>query len=106
MSRIIISVIVGLLPAAAFASGNYHYSCKLQDEVRLIEVVYLLPEQTVPCEVRYQKNQEEPEVLWRANNQEGFCEIEAQKLKRNQESWGFTCEDHNVPARAINSGLY
>lgn len=95
-----------LLPLAAASSENYRYLCTQQTETRLIEVVYLLPDQTVPCEVRYQRNSDEPEVLWRANNQEGFCENKAQSLMHKQESWGFSCEGENLPEQTINSGLY
>src|SRR5690554_2902229 len=94
------------LPLAAMGSDNYRYLCQQAGEEREIEVAYLLPDQTVPCEVRYRKNNGKPEVLWRANNQEGFCEIKAQELMEKQTQWGFGCEGENLPAQQISRGRY
>lgn len=86
-----------LLPGLCAAGENYHYTCQLEEASRRIEVAYLVPEQTVPCEVRYQKNNEDGVVLWRANNQTGFCESKAEALRREHEALGFQCTSHNRP---------
>ena len=102
MQRFCVSLILCFASVAAMAGNNYHYVCKLDDSVRLIEVAYLVPDQTVPCEVRYQKDDEAPNVIWRADNQEGFCENKAQVLKQKQEAWGFSCHSDNLPEHQIS----
>lgn len=97
MDRLKIALAAGLLCEAAAADTNYHYVCTLSDSRRVIEVAYLVPEQAVPCEVRYQKDNEDSDVLWRADNQEGFCESKAKQLVRQQQAWGFTCTSDNLP---------
>jgi|SRR5690554_3140648 len=105
MTRFVVFLLCAL-PMLAVGSENYRYLCLLDNEQREIEVAYLLPDQTVPCEVRYRKDHEAPEVLWRANNQEGFCEARAQELMEKQSNWGFACEGENLPAQHISRGRY
>lgn len=95
-----------LWPALCAADGNYHYTCQLEAESRRIEVAYLVPEQSVPCEVRYQKNSEDGVVLWRANNQTGFCETKAEQLRREHEALGFECTGHNRPKYLPQPGQF
>ncbi|MDO6747164.1 hypothetical protein [Gilvimarinus sp. 1_MG-2023] len=95
-----------ILPGVSTAQPNYDYTCQLGETTRLIEVAYLVPEQTVPCEVRYQKNDEPGLVLWRANNQTGFCENKAQKLIREHEALGFTCHSDNRPDNLPEFGRF
>lgn len=106
MTRLATLMLITCLPLAAMGSENYRYLCQQDSEKREIEVAYLLPDQSVPCEVRYRKNDEEPEVLWRANNQEGFCETKAQQLMEKQAEWGFDCAGENLPAQSISRGRY
>lgn len=86
--------------------NNYTYVCELDNSQRLIEVVYLLPDQKVPCEVRYQKDDDKTEVLWRADNQEGFCESNAQNLIKQQREWGFECTSNDTIPRSTAFNLY
>ncbi|MCP8898882.1 hypothetical protein [Gilvimarinus xylanilyticus] len=94
------------LALGAQAENNYQYVCQLDGEQRLIEVAYLLPDQAVPCEVRYRKNDEELQVLWRADNQEGYCESKANQLMKEQREWGFECAAQNKPAGPVSSTAY
>lgn len=73
------------------ADTNHGHVCHRDDAQRLIQVVYLVPGQAVPCEVHYEKDGER-EVLWRANNQEGFCEEQARTFVNQQQEWGWQCE--------------
>ncbi len=86
-------------PTWALADSNYHYVCTLESDTRVIEVAYLVPEQKVPCEVRYQKENGETAILWRADNQEGFCETQTKNLIEKQKNWGFDCKSDNVPTK-------
>jgi hypothetical protein len=48
---------------------------------------------SVPCNVIYKKQTEgfEDQVLWSADNLEGYCEDKARELVANLESWGWVC---------------
>ncbi|WP_020210462.1 hypothetical protein [Gilvimarinus chinensis] len=94
------------LAANASADHNYQYACQLDGETRVIEVAYLLPDQAVPCEVRYQKNGEQAEVLWRADNQEGFCEGKAKQMVKEHGQWGFECDTSQEPEGSVSMSLY
>ena len=102
-------ILHGLLMLSATASGagqNYHYQCTLEEQVRLVEVAYLLADQAVPCEVRHQKNQGETKVLWRADNKEGFCERKARQFVEKQRQWGFSCKSDNLPEKIRQANQY
>jgi hypothetical protein len=47
----------------------------------------------VPCEVRYQKEGEEPQVLWRAGVESGYCEAQARDFILKLQGLGWTCTD-------------
>ena len=68
------------------------WNCSSSDLVR--EVVIEYPQGgSVPCNVVYKKQTEgvEDQVLWSAENQEGYCEEKAGELVANLESWGWVC---------------
>lgn len=77
--------------AAATAEEAPRFVCTSGDSERVIEVVYNNPDQTLPCEVRYHKDGAE-ETLWRAQNEEGFCEQQAQEFAADQQQWGWECD--------------
>jgi len=76
-------------------SGNVYadsWNCSNSDLVR--EVIIEYPEGgSVPCNVVYKKQTEgfEDQVLWSADNLEGYCEDKARELVANLESWGWVC---------------
>ena len=79
--------------AAADASEEAsRFVCTSGDSERVIEVVYRNPDQSLPCEVRYHKDGAE-ETLWRAQNEEGFCEQQAQEFAADQQQWGWECDE-------------
>ncbi len=68
------------------------WNCSSSDLVR--EVVIEYPEGgSVPCNVVYKKQTEgfEDQVLWSADNLEGYCEDKARELVASLESWGWVC---------------
>src|SRR5690625_5540298 len=75
---------------AAAAEEGPRFLCKSGDSERVIEVVYTNPDQSLPCEVRYHKDGTE-ETLWRAQNEEGFCERHAQEVAADQQGRGWEC---------------
>ena len=68
------------------------WNCSSSDLVR--EVVIDYPQGgSVPCNVIYKKQTEgfEDQVLWSADNLEGYCEDKARELVASLESWGWVC---------------
>jgi len=69
------------------------YHCALDEVSRRVEVFYETGT-TVPCEVHYFKDTEMPgerQVLWRAQNEEGYCEARAAEFVENLRAMGWTC---------------
>ncbi len=84
-------VIMALLgaPASAYADS---WSCSKSDYVREVMIEY--PQGgSVPCDVVYKKPTEgvEDQVLWYAENTEGYCEEKAREFVGKLESWGWVC---------------
>jgi hypothetical protein len=83
-------LIIAPLAAAQDATG---YQCALDEVTRRVEIYYETGS-TVPCEVQYFKDTEMPgerEVLWRAGNEEGYCEARAAELVEKLRGMGWTC---------------
>ena len=83
MKSIILTAIA--LPGLVFAQDQNNYQCSHGDLQRRVEIVYETGV-TVPCEVHYYKDTEAPgerQVLWRALQQEGYCEAKTAILSRN-----------------------
>ena len=79
-----------LLPLAAAADN---YRCTNGDLVRRIEIIYE-PGRALPCEVHYFKDSEaagSSEMLWRAENEAGYCEARAAELAEKLNGLGWTC---------------
>ena len=81
-----------LLPGLSLAQDS-NFQCSNGDLQRRVEIVYETG-MTVPCEVHYYKDTEAPgerQVLWRALNQEGYCEAQTQQFITQLASWGWDC---------------
>ena len=88
-----IIVVLCLLPAIAFSQGANNFQCSLDEVTRRVEIFYETGV-TVPCEVHYYKDTEMPgerQVLWRASNEEGYCEARAAEFVAKLEGMGWTC---------------
>ncbi len=72
---------------------NESYLCShpQMTEKRVVELNYLEPGLAVPCEVSYIK-EENRQVLWRANSEQGFCEAKLKNFLAKQAGWGWECE--------------
>ena len=66
------------------------YACLYGDTERKIKVVYFEAGSKVPCEVIYEKDTE-TQVLWSANNVEGYCESKMATFVEKQRNWGWDC---------------
>ena len=86
-------VVLSLLPTMAFAQDSNNYQCSLNDLTRRVEIFYETGV-TVSCEVHYYKDTEMPgerQVLWRAANEEGYCEAKAAEFIQKLEGMGWSC---------------
>ncbi len=81
------------LPGLTLAQDQNTYQCSNGDLQRRVEIVYETGV-TVPCEVHYYKDTEAPgerQVLWRALQQEGYCEAKTREFVTQLGSWGWNC---------------
>lgn len=81
------------LPALAIAQDDNRYQCTMGDLTRRIEVMHETGV-TVPCEVHYYKDTESPgerQVLWRAMNEEGYCEAKTSEFVTQLTDMGWNC---------------
>ena len=80
-----------LAPAAALADS---WTCMHNNMVREVKIEYA-GAAPVPCSVVYNKPDEgaTSQVLWNADNQEGYCEEQAQGFVAKLEAWGWVCRN-------------
>ncbi len=90
--KTLISMLISI-PTISFAASP-GYLCHHGDQSREILVEYDVPGQRVPCGVLYRKATGEQE-LWRANDEEGYCEARAREFASKQEAWGWQCSELN-----------
>ena len=93
-------VVLALLPLGVFAQDATRYECSVDELTRRVEILSE-PGVSVPCEVHYYKDTEMPgedQVLWSAQNQEGYCEARAAEFIAKLEGMGWTCWDAGAPA--------
>ncbi|TKB51320.1 hypothetical protein FCL40_01825 [Ferrimonas sediminicola] len=77
-------------PALAGVEQGEEYICKNGAQERRIQVIY--PQGApLPCEVHYTKGGNS-KVLWRAQNEAGYCEAQARAFAAKQETMFFPCE--------------
>ena len=89
---LIVAIAFSVFSALVTANDNYSYHCTQQDLSRFISVVYTT-ENAVPCQVIYKKESDlgAEQILWQADNIEGYCEEKAETFKDKQEGWGWSC---------------
>lgn len=95
MKHAAIALTLGLscFSGLAAAGDSYSYTCTHHKDTRIIEVMYLQRESSVPCEVHYTKKGrvDSEETLWNASYSVGFCEEKAKKFMKQQQDWGWAC---------------
>jgi hypothetical protein len=94
MKRAIIAATLVAMPMLASAQqGPNNYECTYGDLTRRVEIIYETGV-TVPCEVHYDKDTEAPgeqQVLWRALNEEGYCESKTVGFVDKLRGLGWSC---------------
>lgn len=85
-------LLLTILPGLVLAQ-EVSTQCTYGDMVRRV-VIMSEPGVSVPCEVHYFKDTEAPgedQVVWSANQQQGYCEEQAAGLVAKLEGWGWDC---------------
>ena len=99
--RLLIAALAAL-PAAAIADTGAQYECTVGELTRRVEIMYETG-MTLPCEVHYYKDTEAPgqsQVLWRAMNEQGYCENKAGEFIEKLSAAGWACTGGDAPAAA------
>ncbi len=96
-------VFCAFMPAMTFAQSTRSYPCTQGNLARRVDVVYL-GSGDVPCEVRYYKEGQEPEVLWRASVESGYCEAQARDFVSKLQGFGWVCSDAGSAPAARGPG--
>ena len=62
---------------------------------RLVELRRDIPGEAVPCSIVYTKPTEgvAEQVLWRAENEEGYCEARFEEFADKLSGWGWSCAE-------------
>jgi hypothetical protein len=93
MNRLLLTSLAAFIAAVANAQEPASYQCTFGELTRRVEIVYETGAR-LPCEVRYQKDSEEPglpKVLWRALNEAGYCEERTREFVARLEGMGWNC---------------
>ncbi|MDX1518096.1 MAG: hypothetical protein R3288_14715 [Woeseiaceae bacterium] len=105
--RLLVALSGMLLPVTLFAQNPSDFECSFGDLNRRL-VIVSEPGVSVPCEVHYYKEDEAPgehQVLWRATNEAGYCERQADQFKMKLIEWGWTCTDRPAPAAPADQSV-
>ena len=100
ISIIILAAGIG---AASLAQDSNEYQCTMGALTRRVAIMHETGV-SVPCEVQYFKDSEasgEQQVLWRALNEEGYCEAKAAAFVAQLTEMGWDC---GVTATMPNEG--
>ena len=99
--KFILSVLFFAFFGVSFSAiAGDDYVCNNDGEKRIISIAYESDEQSVPCEVRYDKGQG-VQTLWSAKSEVGFCEMKANEFIEKQESWGWSCVKFQQPVADV-----
>jgi hypothetical protein len=97
-SKIRAVLLAVMLPGLSFAQGSSNYLCTHGDLQRRVEILYETG-MTFPCEVHYYKDTEapgEPQVLWRAMQQAGYCEQKTEDFIAKLTGLGWSCGSNDA----------
>jgi hypothetical protein len=91
--KILTLIIATLIPGLSAAQDDSKFECTMGDLTRRVEIVSE-PGVSVPCEVHYFKDSEAPgeqQVLWRALNEQGYCEARTSEFIASLGEMGWDC---------------
>lgn len=78
--------------SGSLALADETYLCTHKQDARVIEVIYPVEHQKLPCEVHYTKNGV-AQKLWESGHTPGFCSAKAEDFVAQQIEWGWNCGD-------------
>ncbi len=73
------------------------WTCRYAELTRNLVIFYTNAPAQLPCKVYYTKPMENvlPRALWKAQNEENYCERKAEEFIEKLRSWGWRCtRDH------------
>lgn len=104
MARNLILAVCGLIVLGGEFAWAKTASCTMTSLERTVELRYENPGEAVPCEIGYSKPSEEKgeQVLWRAENEAGYCEARFEEFVDKLRGFGWTCDenDSDIPPTA------
>lgn len=88
------TIIMVFISKFTFAVSAPNYECVSSNITRKVEVIYEDVRSTLPCSVRYHKDDENMGIktLWRAENTSGYCESKAEMFVDKLRSFGWSCD--------------
>ncbi|MGI9264444.1 MAG: hypothetical protein ACR2QU_05925 [Gammaproteobacteria bacterium] len=99
MKKTLLTISLSLISGVVLAQGQTSYQCTMGEMTRRVEIMHETGV-TVPCEVHYYKDTEAPgerQVLWRAMNEEGYCEAKTTEFVARLSDMGWNCGAGSMP---------
>ena len=92
-SRYSIPFAVAVLVVLGGDAAAQSLVCTNDSLERLVDLRYDNPGEAVPCSIVYTKPTEgvPEQVLWRAENEEGYCEARFEEFVDKLSGWGWSC---------------
>lgn len=83
-----------VMPSESFANS---WTCHYAELTRNVVIFYPNEPATLPCKVYYTKPNENvmPRTLWKAENDDSYCERKAVEFIKTLESRGWQCSNDN-----------
>lgn len=93
-----------LISTAARAEAQpRNYTCTTGEQTRSVELLYLAPPDTLPCEIRRSDNEGENRVIWRAQYDSGFCARQFVSYRNKLQGLGWQCESGGLSEPALGA---
>ena len=91
--RKLMMVVGGVVALGGELAVANSVTCTMASLERTVELRYENPGDAVPCEIRYAKPTEGSgeQVLWRAENQAGYCEARIDEFLDKLRGFGWSC---------------
>ncbi len=93
MTRNLTLAVCGLIALGGEFAWAKTATCTMTSLERTVELRYENPGEAVPCEIAYSKPSEElgEQVLWRAENEAGYCEARFEEFVDKLRGFGWNC---------------
>lgn len=90
----VIVLFILMVPSESFANS---WTCHYAELTRNVVIFYPNEPARLPCKVYYTKPNENvmPRTLWKAENEDSYCERKAVKFIKTLESRGWQCSGDN-----------